>query len=72
MKKELELYDSNLVDKPSILAINKIDQDLSNEKVNEFMERYNDYESQFNKLILNSQRNILRLKIYLKRKYSKY
>lgn len=45
MKKELELYDSNLVDKPSILAINKIDQDLSNEKVNEFMERYNDYES---------------------------
>jgi GTPase involved in cell partitioning and DNA repair len=43
--KELELYDSNLLSKPSILAINKIDTNGAGEKFDKFLEQYENYES---------------------------
>ena len=43
--KELEMYDANLVTKPSILVINKMDTENAQEKLDEFLGQYEDYES---------------------------
>jgi len=43
--KELELYDSSLVDKPSILVLNKMDTEGAQEKLEEFMGLFGDYEN---------------------------
>ena len=47
LNKELELYDPELLNKPSILVINKMDTENAQEKFDEFMNEYNDYESIF-------------------------
>ncbi len=39
------MYDSTLVSKPSILVINKMDSPSANEKFEEFLKLYNDYDS---------------------------
>ena len=44
-KQELELYENNLLKKPSILILNKIDTDESKKKYDDFMRLYNDYDS---------------------------
>ena len=44
--KELEMYDSTLISKPSILILNKMDTENADEKFEEFMKVYNDYDSE--------------------------
>lgn len=39
------MYDSNLVSKPSILVINKMDTENSQEKLTQFMEQFENYDS---------------------------
>lgn len=39
------MYDANLVTKPSILVINKMDAENAQEKLDEFLGQYEDYES---------------------------
>ena len=41
----MELYESSLIKKPSILVLNKIDTDNSRKKYENFIESYNDYDS---------------------------
>ncbi len=43
--KELELYDSSLVEKPSILVLNKMDIDGAEEKLKEFTGLFQDYDN---------------------------
>ena len=43
--KELELYEPSLLEKPSILVINKMDTENAEEEFQEFLTLYNDYES---------------------------
>lgn len=51
LNKELELYDENLIDKPAILAINKVDMDVSNEKSDELLQKLDEYESKYKNFI---------------------
>jgi len=44
LNKELELYDSSLIDKPSILVLNKIDLPNAKEKCDEFLKLYEDFD----------------------------
>lgn len=39
------MYDSNLVQKPSILVLNKMDTENANSKYDQFMEQFDNYES---------------------------
>lgn len=45
LNKELEMYDASLVTKPSILVINKMDTENAQEKLDEFLGQYEDYEN---------------------------
>jgi GTPase involved in cell partitioning and DNA repair len=45
LNKELELYDPNLVSKPSVLVINKMDTENAQDKLAQFLGQYKDYES---------------------------
>ena len=40
------MYDSSLVGKPSILVLNKMDTEGSDEKYEEFMKLYDNYDSE--------------------------
>jgi GTPase len=42
--KELELYDNALIDKPSLLVLNKIDEGEASEKIEKFMNCYENYD----------------------------
>jgi len=44
LNKELEMFDDSLIDKPSILLLNKTDSEDSQEKCRQFFEDYNNYE----------------------------
>ncbi|KAG1664351.1 GTP-binding protein 10 [Nymphon striatum] len=44
LNKELELYKENLVDKPAVLVLNKVDQKNSEAKLNEFKIQWENYE----------------------------
>lgn len=45
LNKELELYEPSLLEKPSILVINKMDTENAEEEFQEFLTLYNDYEN---------------------------
>lgn len=47
LNKELELYEPSLLEKPSILVINKMDTQDAQQQFDDFITLYNDYESIF-------------------------
>lgn len=55
LNKELELYDSSLIEKPSILVLNKMDTEDAQEKLDEFMELYNDYNNSLKMIEVDRQ-----------------
>ncbi|CAF0727115.1 unnamed protein product [Brachionus calyciflorus] len=50
LNKELEMYDSSLVQKPSILVLNKMDTENSRGKYDRFMELFENYENSIQKI----------------------
>lgn len=45
LNKELEMFDSALVHKPSILVLNKMDTENARQKYEDFIQKFENYES---------------------------